>query len=390
MLRGSKPGERRGGRKQGTPNRRTILRDKILAIGLAHPAASQRSFLVKLVKDRKLPADTRMAVAPKCFPPKRTRSSRAGRPRALGSKPPTLGQEQEALATAGSAVASKGSQRLAEVPPMRDWSSHALEALFDVVQDATADPRARRKAALKIAEFLLPKTAKKPKVIPDEYGFLINPNLASAYRDIKFERWALMREPARKIPAIAEKIKKLQARADAIRRRLEMPWPTKYGDKEADNDIDRLVALSSLRGNGTALTEAQQAEEAHLWARYDVFRASPEAIARRRREALENVDQRSRRYPSPAGSPAPPLSAKEQTQLNFLRLLYPETHRHLPDEFDVYSCHPFEHELPAPNGNFYPRHSKLRPAGVADDLLVKAGDRPPIPPSSRATRLRST
>ena len=106
---------------------------------------------------------------------------------------------------------------------MRDWSSHALEALFDVVQDATADPRARRKAALKIAEFLLPKTAKKPKVIPDEYGFLINPNLASAYRDIKFERWALMREPARKIPAIAEKIKKLQARADAIRRRLEMP-----------------------------------------------------------------------------------------------------------------------------------------------------------------------
>src|ERR1700751_5973428 len=58
MLRGSRPGERRGGRKQGAPNRRTILRDRILSIGLDHPSASQRAFLFKLVKDRKLPADT--------------------------------------------------------------------------------------------------------------------------------------------------------------------------------------------------------------------------------------------------------------------------------------------------------------------------------------------
>jgi len=95
MLRGSRPGERRGGRKRGTPNRRTILRDTILSIGLDHPAASQRAFLLKLVEDRKLPADIRIAVAPKCFPPKRTRSSRTGRPRAsVGS---TIAQE--ALAT---------------------------------------------------------------------------------------------------------------------------------------------------------------------------------------------------------------------------------------------------------------------------------------------------
>jgi hypothetical protein len=51
-------------------NQRTILRDRILAIGLDAPAASQRAFLLKLVKDRKLPAETRMAVAPQCFPPK--------------------------------------------------------------------------------------------------------------------------------------------------------------------------------------------------------------------------------------------------------------------------------------------------------------------------------
>ena len=51
---------------------------------------------------------------------------------------------------------------------IRHWSPQALDALFGVVQDATANPKARRKAALKIAEFLLPKDANKAKVIPDE------------------------------------------------------------------------------------------------------------------------------------------------------------------------------------------------------------------------------
>jgi hypothetical protein len=139
----------------------------------------------------------------------------------------------------------------------------------------------RRKAALKIAEFLLPKAGKKAKVIPDEYGFSINPNLASAYREIQRELRALMSGPARKIPAIAEKIKKLEARSDAIRRRFQVPCPTKYGDKEAAKDIARLIEFASLREDGTALTEAQKAEEAHLRARLDVFNASPEHDCRR-------------------------------------------------------------------------------------------------------------
>ena len=187
--------------------------------------------------------------------------------------------------------ATAGSQTPAVVPAIRDWNPQALDALLGVVQDATADPKARRKAALKIAEFLLPKAGKKAKVIPDEYGFSISPNLASAYRDIQLELRALVNEPTRKIPAIAEKIKKLEARSDAIRRRLQVPCPTKYGNKEAANDCVRLMKLTSLRDNKTALTEAQQAEEAHLRARFDVFSASPEAVARRRREALQDAER---------------------------------------------------------------------------------------------------
>ncbi len=168
MLRGSRPGEGRGGRGQGTPNRRTILMDRILSIGLDHSTASQRAFLLKLVKDRKVPADTRMAVAPKCFPAKRTRSSRTSRPQALADIRATIAQEP--LAKVGSAVASKGSQTPALVGAKQDCSPQALDALLGVIQDATANPKAQRKAALKIAEFLLPKVGKKAKVPPMNTG----------------------------------------------------------------------------------------------------------------------------------------------------------------------------------------------------------------------------
>ena len=351
--------------------------DRILAIGLDHPAASQRAFLLKLVKDRKLPADTRMAVAPQCFPPKRTRPSRTGRPRALVGN--TIAQE--ALAAA---VASKGARTPAGVGTIGDWTPQALDALFGIVQDATANPEVRRKAALKIAEFLLPKAGKKPKVIPDEYGFSINPNLASAYRDIQLELRALVNEPTRKIPAIAEKIKKLEARSDAIRRRLQVPCPSKYGNKEAGNDCDRLMQFTALRDNQTALTEAQNAEEAHLRARFDVFAASPESIARRRREALEDAERRFKKSRLFGDFPAAPLSRKERNDLKLLRWLYPEPKRAPSqldgDECEMYRDHPFTDELLAPDGNFYPRHSKLRPGAAADGLLVQTGDGSSISP----------
>ncbi len=243
MLRGSRPGERRGGRKRDTPNRRTILTNTILSIGLDKPTASWRAFLLKLVKDQKLPADTRMAVMPKCFPAKRTRSSRTGRSQPLAGIWTNI--PQEASDKVNSGLAFTGSQMPATVPAGRDWNPQALDALFGVVQDATADPKARRRAARTIAEFLLPKVGKKAKTLPDEYGFSVNPNLASAYRDIQLELRALNKS-TREIPAIAQKIKKLEARSDKVRRRLQVACPKIYGNAEAANDYVRLMEFTAF------------------------------------------------------------------------------------------------------------------------------------------------
>ena len=292
MLRGSKPGERRGGRKRDTPNRRTILADRILAIGLEHPAASWRAFLLKLAKDRGLPAETRMAMAPRCFPPKRRRLARAGRSAAAGRQSSVA---QEALAAAGSPVMSNGSQTRATGPAIGDWNPDALGALLGVVQDAAVDPQTRRKAALKIAEFLVPKVPKKAKTLTDEYGFRVSAKLASAYCDMQLRLRALVNEPTRIVPANAAKIKKLEARSDAIRRWLEVPCPTKYGNKEVAKDYVRLLEFSALRDEKTKLTEAQAAEEAHLQVRYDVFKAGPEFVRRCRLKTLENAEWRFRK-----------------------------------------------------------------------------------------------
>ena len=273
---------------------------------------------------------------------------------------------QEGLATVDFAAASKGSQTPAAVPAIRDWNPQALDALFGIVQDAAADPRARRKAALKIAEFLLPKVGKTAKTLPDEYGFFVNSNLASAYRAVELELQSLVNGPARRIPAIAERIKKLQARSEAIRRPLEVPCPSKYGNKEAADDHARLLRFTRLRDNKTALTEVQQAEEAHLKVRYDVFAHSPEQIARRRLKALQDAELLFKKNRFFGDCPAKPLSRKDRNDLALLQRLYSkssrsifrrdgdelETLRDCHDDLEMSQEHPFKDEWPSSGQSF--------------------------------------
>ena len=67
--------------------------------------------------------------------------------------------------------------------------------------------------------------------------------------------------------------------------------PANMATRKRPTIASDLMGLTSLRDNETALTEAQQAEEAHLRARFDVFSASPESVARRRREALQDAER---------------------------------------------------------------------------------------------------
>ena len=162
MPRGSKPGERRGGRQRATPNRRTVLANRILAVTAATPASTLNELVIVLAKDQRLPADIRMAAARKAslFGSSRSMHSHSAAPNGNGkppSKPETkTGPDSEAN---NKGSASKEDRATAAKPGV------VTDMLFAMAQDTAASAADRRKAASQIAEFFLPKDAggKKPR-----------------------------------------------------------------------------------------------------------------------------------------------------------------------------------------------------------------------------------
>ena len=63
MPRGSKPGERRGGRQRGTPNKKTALRNAALAAAAANPDISPLDFLMGAMRDPTTSGDLRIKIA---------------------------------------------------------------------------------------------------------------------------------------------------------------------------------------------------------------------------------------------------------------------------------------------------------------------------------------
>ena len=173
MPRGSKIGERRGGRQRGTPNRRAVLADRILAIASARPTTSAGQLVDILVKDHELLADIRMAIAREFLS--------TGTSRSVG-----------ASAVRSSARKRRKAQSTGPRPePPGNRSLATLDGLLSIAQDTTVATDQRRKAASAAAQLFLPK---KPGIRrwwlnapTDEYGFTITPQIAAEYRDSKLE-----------------------------------------------------------------------------------------------------------------------------------------------------------------------------------------------------------
>ncbi len=352
------PGERRGGRTRATPNRSTILADRIMVVLDGSPMASPKERLSKLVYDAELPADIRMTVAQIAFP------DRAG--------------------------GVRRTRRAKSEIPVEIMSQAARDALLGIVSDASAPAKARRKAAAKLATYFLPKLPvnKRWRFTADECGFAINAEIAREYRAIDFELRALKRHPNRDFPEIAQRIRKLQARVNAIRQRLQCPPPKDdgdkdaiyqrlrgpplmgYGDKEFSEDWIRLETFARKRDAGIALSTEEDAEEAHRNARYDCYAEGPEQTARHRRRHLEAADDLFRRNRLFKVGRTAPLSRKERNDLWLLRWLYPPLHSksHLSAEaqaeVDANKAigHPFGDEKPAADGNLYPHDFKIAAA----------------------------
>lgn len=125
-----------------------------------------------------------------------------------------------------------------------------------------------------------------------------------------------------------------------------------------------------------ALSAAEDAEEAHVRARFDSYMIGPEMTAKR---LLEDLQQKERVCKKGLGEP---LSRKDQNNLRLLRQLYSH---HKPrgaanEELDDIHYHSFRDAPLAEDGNLYPPGSKLRPAAknLDQDDFVEFVDSPPI------------
>ena len=66
--RGSKPGERRGGRQPGTPNKKTALVNAAFDAATSNPDLSPLDFLLGVMRDASLSPDWRMKAAQAALP----------------------------------------------------------------------------------------------------------------------------------------------------------------------------------------------------------------------------------------------------------------------------------------------------------------------------------
>ena len=68
MPRGSKPGERRGGRQPGTPNKTTALVNAAFSAATSNPELSPLDFFLAVMRDPSIPAEWRFRAAQAAAP----------------------------------------------------------------------------------------------------------------------------------------------------------------------------------------------------------------------------------------------------------------------------------------------------------------------------------
>ncbi|MGO9684193.1 MAG: hypothetical protein ACLPTZ_16710 [Beijerinckiaceae bacterium] len=380
MPSGLKSGERRGGRKRCTPNKRTVLTERILALAARHATAARAEFLAIVVDDQILPADIRLAVARRSCPAPRA-AKLASKSQASLSAVPTNGITAQSLA--------------------------ALDPLLRITQDITAAEAVRRRAAADIALLFLPhylgrRTKKRKKFLADEFGFAVDPKHARELRDLDLELECLVIGVSRgrkaSPAAFAKKVSTLQARQAEIERELQSPPPEKYYREKyveqdgtlfrvslPDQDQATLRRFARRRANKSVLSAEEDTREAHLTARVAAFLNGPEEVARKH---LRQLQEKDRAFRTSSGRP---LTRAERDTHRLLRLLYPLTPPRMEqimkrrEGLGLQFEHPFLSEPMAPDGNLYPPPQPFPPPPFyignpnlpREERLRETGIRPP-------------
>src|SRR5207248_2882834 len=138
-----------------------------------------------------------------------------------------------------------------------------LNFLLGVICDAEAAAQHRVRAARIAARYKHRPPQSPAGLVEDEYGFKIDPTVAKAVREIKSQSGS----------SDMHKEKQL---GDCVRVRIEpIECPDGYNGLELKDDERRLAEFNERRALKAKLTAEEEAEEAYLITRAEVYRATP-------------------------------------------------------------------------------------------------------------------
>jgi len=189
MPRGSKPGERRGGRQRGTPNKSTVLKNAAITAAASDPNLSPLDFLLNLMRQRDLPVEYRVSVAHQALP-------------FAHAKPKALRPPKHAYGDSQTGVNGGPHVKIVRVKsdPADLDSITPLDFLLGVMRDAKSPAGLRLRVARMVAPYIHTKGEPRRQdqarpemmVVDDPYGF--NPEmLESLHRDV--ERLRALKPP---------------------------------------------------------------------------------------------------------------------------------------------------------------------------------------------------
>jgi len=279
--RGSKPGERRGGRQRGTPNKSTALKNAAIAAAASDPNLSPLDLLLNLMRQRDLPLEYRVTIAQQALP-------------FAHAKPKALRPTKHAYGGCPTAVNRSPEPRVKVVRV----SSHAadlsgitpLDFLLGVMRDAKSPPALRLRAAGIVAPYIHPKRELREedemglemKLAEDPYGFdaHIGDTVEAIRRDERRLRdlepskdtigkdWEGYRAACREVEKSPEFIELEKSVAE---KQATLKCPPKYNGLESTKDQARLRELEA-ESKKRSLTTAEVLERKHLRGRLYAYR----------------------------------------------------------------------------------------------------------------------
>ena len=270
------------------------------------------------MREPNLPLELRISVAHEALPYVHSKQQDCDRPRAEKYGARGRGVNAEPHPDSGPRVKTA---KVSVAAPQRDDGPEVtpLGFLLGVMRDADTPPHLRIRVAAMVAPYVHAKRVMadpsenpvETVVVDDPYGFKIEPAVARALRDDKQRLeflWSSESYPYR--DEAAAEMAELEARIAEIGKTLECP--PGYTLMDAREDRQRRNELDSVRRRGAVLTTAEDVEDAHLHARLEAYRRSPECVGRQRISELGFV-KISRR-----------LTPAEENELADLQARYPD------------------------------------------------------------------